>query len=43
MVCRRDLVARLDGAQTFEEAIEHGPKDMRDSGSVGKVILLVEM
>ena len=29
--------------QTFEEAIEHGPKDVRDSGYVGKVILLAEM
>ena len=37
-------MARLGGAQTFKEPyIEHGPTDVRDSGYVGKVILLVEM
>lgn len=39
VVCRRDLVARLDGGcrWTFEEAVEYVPNDLRVGGSAGNV------
>lgn len=34
-------MAQLDGGQTFKEVMEHRPKNVCDSQSVGKVVLLL--